>query len=91
MKIVAIISCVLIGWLTVSLGVMLPGQIDTAAVPKGTEIPEGISIVGATGSLLILRSDEPDYVRTLYAAGALFVLPARQKTCIDLQPKSPAA
>ncbi|MEP5762442.1 MAG: hypothetical protein ABJ327_24625 [Litoreibacter sp.] len=91
MRSVAIIICILIGWLTVALGVMLPGRIDTAAVPMGTEIPEGISIIGATGSLLILRSDAPDYVRALYAAGALFVLPARQKTCIDLQRKSPAA
>ena len=81
-----IIPLMLATWLGVALLAMLPGSIATAAIPKtGIELPKDIAIIGATQHLLILRSDDPGYVRKLYAAGAPFVLPARQKTCLDLQ------
>ncbi len=81
-----IIPLLVAGWLGTALLAMLPGGIATAAIPKtGIELPDDIAIIGATEHLLILRSDDPAYVRKLYAAGAPFVLPARKKTCLDLQ------
>lgn len=86
MRAILIIPMVLAGWLGLALLAMLPGGIATAAIPKtGIELPVGVAIVGATSHLLIVKSDDPDYVRKLYDAGAPFVLPARQKTCLDLQ------
>jgi hypothetical protein len=82
----AIIATMLIAtWLCIALVVMLSGTIATAAVPAGTTLPKNISIIGKTNHLLIIRSDDPEYVQNLYATGALFVLPARQKTCLSLQ------
>lgn len=80
-----IISTLAAAWLALALAAMLTGSIATAAVPKGTRIPPDIAIIGTAPGLLILRSDDPDYVAKLYAAGAAFVLPARRKTCLDLQ------
>lgn len=76
----------LLSWLAIAATTMVIGSIDTAAIPRtGIELPEGVAIVGITEHLLILRSDDPDYVRELYSAGAPFVLPARKKTCLDFQ------
>ena len=87
MRLLASLSLAAAGWLAIALIAMLPGAIATAAIPNARiELPEGVAIIGATEHLLILRSDDPAYVRKLYAAGAPFVLPARQKTCLDLQP-----
>jgi hypothetical protein len=72
-------------WIALALAAMLPGTIATAAVPLTTKLPENVAIIGKTDLLLIIRSDDPNYVRDLYAMGALFVLPARQKTCLSLQ------
>ena len=72
-------------WLTIALAVMLTGKITTAAVSIGTDLPENVAIIGKTKRLLIIRSDDPDFVRNLYNSGATFVLPARQKTCINWQ------
>ena len=80
-----ICALILTAWLGLALLAMLPGTIPTAAVPIGTKLPQNIAIIGKTKRLLIIRSDDPRYVQNLYAAGAMFVLPARQKTCLDLQ------
>ncbi|SFR34434.1 hypothetical protein SAMN04488002_0480 [Litoreibacter janthinus] len=72
-------------WFVLALGSMLTGTISTAAVPKGTHVPANIAIIGSAPGLLIVRSDDPDYVRELYRAGATIVLPARKKTCLALQ------
>ena len=85
MRPLAIISVLIIAWFTLAIGAMLTGQIATAAVPKGTRIPANVAIIGTAPGLLILRSDDPSYVRKLYQNGAKLVLPARQKTCLNLQ------
>lgn len=72
-------------WFGLALVAMLPGSIQTAAVPIGTMIPSGVAIIGRQSGFLILRSNDPKYVRELYAGGAWVVLPARQKSCLDLQ------
>ncbi len=82
----ALISFGLItGWLCIALLTMVSGTIATAAVPKGTILPKNVAIIDSSGPLLIIRSDDPDFVRELYRNGAPFVLPARKKTCLELQ------
>ena len=85
MRPLIIICAMIAAWFTLALGAMLTGTIATAAVPKGTHIPANIAVIGTAPGLLILRSDDPDYVRALYKGGAKFVLPARKKTCLALQ------
>ncbi|WP_298259108.1 hypothetical protein [uncultured Litoreibacter sp.] len=81
-----LIICTLVAvWFALALGAMLTGTIATAAVPKGTRIPANVAIVGSAPGLLILRSDDPNYVRNLYQNGAKLVLPARKKTCLNFQ------
>lgn len=82
MRRLLIISTLAAAWLTLALGAMLTGTIATAAIPKGTPVPRGVAIIGTAPGLLIVRSDDPEYVAKLYDAGAAFVLPARRKTCL---------
>lgn len=85
MKPVLIIGAMVFAWFGLALGAMLTGTIATAAVPAGTKIPSDVAIVGTAPGMLIVRSDNPDYVAKLYKSGAAFVLPARRKTCLALQ------
>jgi hypothetical protein len=73
------------GWLGLTLLTMTTGSIATAAVPIGTTIPKSIAIVGTSGPFIIVQSDDPQYVLKLYKSGAYFVIPARKKTCLNLQ------
>lgn len=85
------ISLVLIcAWLGLAAGSMLPGTITTAMVIAPDEkllanLPEDIALLDVRPGWIILRSDDRDYVRQLYRAGAHLVLPARKKTCPYLQ------
>lgn len=85
MRHILIICTLVAAWFALALGAMLTGQIATAAVPKGTPIPANVAVIGTAPGLLILRSDDPTYVRKLYQNGAKLVLPARKKTCLNLQ------
>lgn len=86
MRFLVIIPTMFVAWLGLALLAMLPGAIQTAAIPRSdTPLPDGVAIVGVTTHLLIVRSDNARYVHDLYRAGVPFVLPARQKTCLDLQ------
>lgn len=85
MRPILIICAITATWGVLALGAMLTGTIATAAVPKGTPVPPNIAIIGTAPGLLIVRSDDPNYVRALYKSGAKFVLPARKKTCLALQ------
>ena len=80
-----ILGAVLCGWLAIAAASMLPGQIKTAVVPAQTSLPAGVAIIDRRGPLLVVQSDDPNYVRALYTNGAAFVLPARKKTCLNLQ------
>lgn len=82
----ALILCtILIGWVGIAAAAMLPGSISTAMVPAGTRLPDGVALIDRRGPLLVVQSNDSSYVRALYAHGAAFVLPARKKTCLDLQ------
>lgn len=82
----AILSAALTAWLGLAAAAMLPGTIETAMIPAATKsLPPGVAIIDRRGPLLIVQSDDAGYVRALYKAGAGFVLPARRKTCLNLQ------
>ena len=85
MRALLILTALTLGWIAVALLAMLPGSIQTAAIPSNTTVPENIAIIGTAPGLLIVRGSDPNYVQRLYKAGATFVLPARQKTCLALQ------
>ncbi len=86
MKHLLIPSAALLAWLTLAAAAMLPGSINTAFIPATTQaLPENIAIIGTRGPLLIIYSEDPDYVRNLYRSGVPLVLPARKKTCLNLQ------
>lgn len=48
-------------------------------------LPGDVRIVRGGGHVLVLASEEPGYVRRLYRAGALLVLPARKNGCLDVR------
>lgn len=80
-----VVTALIGAWISIAILVMITGSMATAAVPHGTSLPANVAIIDKTTHLLTVRSDEPDFVRQLYENGALFVLPARQKTCLSLQ------
>ena len=81
---------VVIGWLGIQATVMrlsdiAPGAI--ALVPPsgfGSGLPPDITIVGAGPYWISVQSDEPNLAKTLYAQGALLVLPAGLPGCLPL-------
>jgi hypothetical protein len=86
MKRLLIPTTILTSWLTLAAAAMLPGSINTALIPATTQaLPENIAIIGTRGPLLIIYSEDPNYVRNLYRSGVPLVLPARKKTCLNLQ------
>lgn len=90
MRKLALISIVLASWLALAAGAMLPGSIQTAAIiaPSAqllSALPDHVAIIDVRPGLIVVRSDDPTYVRALYGAGARLIIPARQKTCLALQ------
>ncbi|OCP05776.1 hypothetical protein BC374_04695 [Ensifer sp. LC13] len=55
-----------------------------AAAP--TELPGDIRILRWESRYAVVTSGDPGYVRRLYAAGALLVLPFRKAGCLALRP-----
>lgn len=47
-------------------------------------LPEEVSILGISPVAITLSSDEPDFARRLYRAGAMLVLPAGLPGCLPL-------
>ncbi|MDS1136047.1 hypothetical protein [Nitratireductor indicus] len=65
------------------------GQAPAALVvgpPAGSpaNLPADVSILRWEGHYAVVVSDRPDYVRRLYASGALLVLPFRKNGCLAL-------
>ncbi len=66
------------------------GQAPAALVvyPPGdypAGLPDDVRILSWNGNVAVLTSDNSDYVRRLYAAGALLVLPVRKNGCLALR------
>lgn len=53
-----------------------------------TNLPEDIRVMRWNENTAIVTSDRRDYVRRLYKAGALLVLPVRKNGCLALQSAS---
>ncbi len=86
MRHLIILPTLVLAWLAIAAAAMLPGSIQTAVIPATTKtIPPGIAIIDRRGPLLIIYSEDPDYVTKLYKSGTKLVLPARKKTCLTLQ------
>lgn len=78
------------GWLAVAGIAGAIGRFDTLIVPVSTadfpkQLSKNVSIVGQSGPFLIFRGDPEKLAPDLRAAGARLILPARAKTCLDLQ------
>ncbi|MCR4266158.1 hypothetical protein [Nitratireductor sp. ZSWI3] len=54
--------------------------------PGGTpaNLPDDVGILRWEKHYAVVTSDRPDYVRRLYASGALMVLPFRKNGCLAL-------
>jgi len=82
-----VVPLVLVGWFGVLISVGLFSDEAPAQVvlfPSGqfmSRIPENASISSFDGWSITLASDEPNFVRQLYAAGARVVLPAGLQGC----------
>lgn len=88
---VQVVVCLAIGWFAVSAGLMLVSGAAPAALvvlPDQAffdELPDDIRILQWRRRSAVVTSSNPDYVRRLYKAGALLVLPARKQSCLDLR------
>ena len=86
----AILSTLLIGWFGAMVVLMLVFDISSKALVVGPgltiaeQIPEDVSLLDADPYSLIVTSDEPGYVRRLYASGAWIVFPSLNPGCLDL-------
>lgn len=85
------VAFVVIGWVGLQLSVMYftdaaPGAV--ALFPPADfidRLPEDVAIVDAGANWIAVWSDQPDFGKNLYAAGALIVLPAGLPGCLPLQ------
>lgn len=78
------------GWLAVAGVAGAIGRFDTLIVPVSTydfpkQLSKNVSIVGQSGPFLIFKGNPETLASDLRAAGARLTLPARAKTCLDLQ------
>lgn len=87
---VVTLTALLAGWLAVAAGAAGFGGLDTLIVPMGRDgfvgrLPDDVFVAGRAGPFLIFTGDGETLARDLRRAGALLILPARAKTCLDLQ------
>ena len=69
----------------------LTGQAPAALLilpPAGfpTGMPDDIRVLRWDKTTAVVTSENPDYVRRLYRAGTLLVLPIRKSGCLSLRP-----
>ena len=84
------LAAVVAAWFGLQLTVMrftdaAPGAV--ALFPSaefGARLPRTVAIAGVGAHWIAVRSDEPNLGRTLYASGAVLVLPAGLPGCLPL-------
>ncbi|MGB7317359.1 MAG: hypothetical protein WBC85_05260 [Planktotalea sp.] len=84
------VAAVVAGWLALQVSVMYftdaaPGAV--ALFPASdftTHLPADMAIVGGGAHWIAIKSDTPNLGKSLYAAGALLVLPAGLPGCLPL-------
>jgi hypothetical protein len=84
-------ALLLMFWFTVTaLLTFAPGitQAATILFPSSelmNNLPDDVSVLRWDNTTASVTSADPDFVRKLYGAGALLVLPARKAGCMDLR------
>jgi hypothetical protein len=87
----AVMALLLMLWLTVTAAMTLAPRITQAAtiiLPSSNlmnSLPDSVSVLRWDSATASVTSADPDFVRKLYGAGALLVLPARKAGCRDLR------
>lgn len=87
----AILALLLMFWFTVTSAMtLLPGvtQAATIVFPSSAlmnNLPESVSVLRWDRATASVTSEDPEFVRRLYAMGAFLVLPARKSGCMDLR------
>ena len=56
--------------------------------PPGSpaSLPDGVKLLRWGSVFAVVRGESPDYVRKLYASGAILVLPYRKSGCLAYRP-----
>lgn len=89
-RIVVVPLGALLSWFALSAGIFLiAGEAPAALVVLPAaglmgNLPAEVRIVSWNDHTAVLTSARSDYVRELYKAGALLVLPARKQGCLSL-------
>ena len=87
----AIMTLLLMLWFSVTAAMTLsPGITEAATVIFPTNalmnnLPREVSVLRWDRATASVTSADPDFIRKLYEAGALLVLPARKTGCLDLR------
>jgi hypothetical protein len=97
-KVVAVAVAFLAAWTVIAAAMSFAAPAGTSVAVFGMPGHTLATVAQADGRLVqlgdtvvIARSDAPDFIRKLYAAGALLVLDARiAEGCTGLPPKGPA-
>lgn len=93
---VAIMALLLMLWFTVTAAITLSSGVTEAATvifPSRAlmnSLPDDVSVLRWDSATASLTSADPDFVRRLYRAGALLVLPTRKAGCLSLLPAAGA-
>ena len=84
-------ALLLMFWFTATSAMtLLPGVTQAATIVFPTSalmnnLPDSVSVLRWDRATASVTSKDSDFVRRLYRAGALLVLPARKAGCLDLR------
>jgi hypothetical protein len=87
----AVMALLLMLWFAVTAAMTIsPGVTQAATVIFPSKafmnnLPDNVSVLRWDRAIASVTSADPDFVRRLYRAGALLVLPARKAGCMDLR------
>jgi hypothetical protein len=87
----AVMALLLMFWFSVTAAMTLsPGITQAATVifpgkALMNNLPVNVSVLRWDSATASVTSADPDFVRRLYAAGAILVLPSRKTGCLDLR------
>lgn len=87
----AVMALLLMFWFAVTalmafaLGATQAATIIFPSKPLMNNLPDDVSVLRWDRATASVTSADPDFVRRLYGAGALLVLPARRAGCVDMR------
>ena len=92
MRAAATVAVLIAGWLVATAAVLALTEKAEAVIaifpagPRGGGLPQDVAMLSWNGSVGRFIGRDSGYVRSLYRAGAIFVLPARRRGCLVLPP-----